>query len=167
MLSVFCSESHFLCQCIQAYSPLSLLSGSLYIEIFDPLRLEFCAGWCGGSIWLFYMKISSLTKAIRWRCFHFSKNQVLVCLRIYVRVFIWFHWSMWLFLHQYQVVFIAITVVKLEIRNCETSGILLFFWIALAILVVLFFHMKLKNCPFRVCNWICRLLMIKWPFLLC
>jgi hypothetical protein len=49
-LLMFCSKSCLLCQCIQGYCPLSHGSDSaylieVYVEVFDPFGLEFCAGW--------------------------------------------------------------------------------------------------------------------------
>ena len=68
---------------------------------------------------------------------------------------IWFHWSVWLFLWQYGVVFIAITVVELEIRDGETSDILLLFRIVLALLCYFVFPYEAGNCSFRLCKELC------------
>ena len=71
-LSVFCLGSSLLWQCIQGYSLVSLLSGSVLrvlCEAFESLGLEFCSGW---QIWGYLL--SSMHNRLTVFCFTASIN---------------------------------------------------------------------------------------------
>ena len=118
----FCSGSCLLYQCVQGYSPVSLLLGSVYLVLgwgLWCLGLEFCTqwyiriylyaptGWCPVNPALFVEGVSFIPLQISG---FFIKNQVSMGVWIYVWVLIQFHWFTCLFLCHNPVVFITVTL---------------------------------------------------------
>lgn len=87
-LTVFCSESLFLCQWVH-FLFYQFQCIWLYVEVFNPFGAVLCGVIDKALFAFFSMQPSNLTSTIYWRyILLLSQNQISICKWIYVRVFI-------------------------------------------------------------------------------